>query len=159
MPLYFAYGSNMSTSRLRTPQRAPSATIRSVGRLPGHDLRFHKRSEDGSGKADAFQTKRSDDVVWGVVFECSDADLHSLDLCEGAQYRRVLTTVSVSHDDIQPDSIVEAWVYIAEHAAIDPAANPHEWYKRHVIDGAREHGLPAEYIARLERVRTTADLP
>jgi hypothetical protein len=55
--LYFAYGSNMSVSRLvaRTPSAQP------LGRcaLRGHQLRFHKVGGDGSAKCDAFHTGNS----------------------------------------------------------------------------------------------------
>jgi gamma-glutamylcyclotransferase len=51
---YFAYGSNMSLSRLR--ERVPSAEAVGCFSLNGHDLRFHKLSKDGSGKCDAFFT-------------------------------------------------------------------------------------------------------
>jgi hypothetical protein len=48
---YFAYGSNMSLRRLRT--RVPSAVKLGNATLFGHQLKFHKRSQDGSAKCDA----------------------------------------------------------------------------------------------------------
>ena len=48
--LYFAYGSNMSSVRLRA--RVNSAQPLGVARLPGHRLRWHMHSLDGSGKCD-----------------------------------------------------------------------------------------------------------
>jgi hypothetical protein len=50
--VYFAYGSNMSTARLR--ERMPSCKPLGTATLPGHALRFHKRSTDKSGKCNAF---------------------------------------------------------------------------------------------------------
>ena len=52
--LYFAYGSNMLTARLR--ERMPSCKPLGIAKLPGHALRFHKRSKDQSGKCNAFAT-------------------------------------------------------------------------------------------------------
>jgi hypothetical protein len=50
--LYFAYGSNMRSARLR--ERVPSARYFATGKIQGYKLAFHKRSkQDGSGKADA----------------------------------------------------------------------------------------------------------
>ena len=46
--LYFAYGSNMCTGRLR--QRVPSAAPVRIAKLLNRSLRFHKRSDDRSGK-------------------------------------------------------------------------------------------------------------
>ncbi len=50
--VYLAYGSNMSTARLR--KRMPSCKPLGIATLPGHALRFHKRSMDKSGKCNAF---------------------------------------------------------------------------------------------------------
>ena len=47
----FAYGSNMPSARLRG--RCPSARAIGIAELRGHELRWHKRSKDGSGKCDS----------------------------------------------------------------------------------------------------------
>ena len=78
---YFAYGSNLSTERLRA--RVPSARARGRGRLPHHAFTYH-----------------------------------------------------------------------ANPARIDAALRPFDWYKDYVVRGAREHGLPADYIRELEVVGT-----
>src|SRR4051812_40930059 len=77
----FSYGSNLCIERLRA--RTPSAVVVAVGTLPGHVLRWHKRSRDGSGKCNAYATGREDDIVWGVVYELTPADKLVLDVCEG----------------------------------------------------------------------------
>ena len=58
----FAYGSNMLTARLR--ERVSSAAAVGIGRLPGHVLKWHKRSRDGSGKCDIESTGLNEEVVW-----------------------------------------------------------------------------------------------
>ncbi|HZF30560.1 MAG TPA: gamma-glutamylcyclotransferase family protein [Gammaproteobacteria bacterium] len=147
---YFAYGSNMSTQRLR--ERTPSAIARGAGYLVGYDLRFHKRSTDGSGKADALYTGRAEDVVWGVVFELAEAELAALDTAERG-YRRVAIDVLAPRGCLLPGSTVtKAITYLAEARRIDATLRPFDWYKTHVVDGAREHGLPAEYLAKIEAV-------
>lgn len=78
---YFAYGSNMCTGRLRC--RVPSAKPLFVSPLYGYRLRFHKRSSDRSGKADAEFTGNQADVVWGVVFEIDGHEKSNLDQAEG----------------------------------------------------------------------------
>jgi hypothetical protein len=50
--------------------------------LPKHRLRFHKVSNDGSGKCDAQATEDSNDYVIGVLFE-SDNEKPALDRKEG----------------------------------------------------------------------------
>ena len=48
-----------------------------------HDLRFHKKSKDGSGKCDALETNNSEHFVIGVVFKISETDKSELDRKEG----------------------------------------------------------------------------
>src|SRR5260370_35693588 len=79
--LYFAYGANMCTERLR--KRVPSANPIITAKLLNHSLRFHKRSDDRSGKCDACFTGEAEDIVWGVVFEIDRTDKPHLDAYEG----------------------------------------------------------------------------
>ena len=65
--LYFAYGSNMSVSKLTAPTRAPSARLICSGYVTGRRLTFDKASKDSSGKCDCELTVNSDDRVYGVV--------------------------------------------------------------------------------------------
>jgi gamma-glutamylcyclotransferase (GGCT)/AIG2-like uncharacterized protein YtfP len=146
MPLYFAYGSNMSTARLQT--RAASASPLGIAVLEGHDLRFHKQGQDGTGKADAYHTGSTADAVWGVLFDMTDGDLRTLDGFEGSQYARALTNVR-RNDGVT----TEAWVYMAKPDALQASLVPSEQYLRYVLDGAREHELPASYISRLAGIR------
>jgi hypothetical protein len=148
----------MSTPRLR--KRAPSAQAKGIGYIDGYDLRFHKRSTDGSGKADAFRTGRVGDRVWGVVFELSDADFQALDKAEGAGqgYQRVSLDVSTPRGCLIPGaSVVPACAYLATACAIDTSVQPYTWYKRYVVAGAREHPLPDDYVAKLESVVAVED--
>ena len=78
---YFAYGSNMSTPRIR--RRIQSATMLSSAYLAGHSLRFHKKSIDGSAKCDIKHTQIHDDRVHGVVYEIPVREKTVLDRYEG----------------------------------------------------------------------------
>ena len=147
---YFAYGSNMLTARLH--ERVPSATAIGTGELVGHALRWDKRSwRDGSGKCDAEATSRNEDVVWGVVFEIDPEDRPALDKAEGIGAGYLEKTVSV----LTEAGLVTAITYCATDK--DPTLRPYHWYKALVVAGAREHGLPASYRSRLERVATVSD--
>jgi hypothetical protein len=79
--IYFAYGSNMLTPRLR--HRAPSSVLLSTASLPQHRLRFHKRSKDGSGKCNAYPTADASDAVYGALFEIPQEEKRKLDRTEG----------------------------------------------------------------------------
>jgi len=150
MKLYFAYGSNMSTPRLRA--RVASAEPLGVARLDGHRLMFHKVGMDGSGKCDAWHTGSEDDVVLGVVFRMDAADQALLDRAEGLGrgYRRARLCVRMTGG-----RAADVFAYLATHT--DPTLAPFDWYRAHVLAGAREHGLPADYVARIQAVRARPD--
>jgi AIG2-like family len=148
--VYFAYGSNMLTARLR--ERAPSATPIGIGQLTGHVLAWDKRSRrDGSGKCDAEATGREADVIWGVLFELDPSDKPALDRAEGLGAGYVEKRVRIRTEA----GMVDAVTYCATDK--DPALRPYQWYKALVVAGAREHGLPAHYRRELERAATVAD--
>jgi hypothetical protein len=47
------------------------------------------------------------------------------------------------------------WTYCA--TAIDPTLRPYTWYKALVLAGARERGLPGDYIERMQQVPACDD--
>ena len=50
---------------------------------------------------------------------------------------------------------LHAWMYYATR--INNSLKPFHWYKDHVLIGARENGLPADYIAQIEAVESLDD--
>ncbi|MCG7897133.1 MAG: gamma-glutamylcyclotransferase [Candidatus Thiodiazotropha weberae] len=148
--LYFAYGSNMSSRRLK--ERVPSARFRFTATLESHDLRFHKRSRDGSAKCDALETRDPQHQVIGVVFEIAQAEKAELDRHEGLGngYEEKQVTLLTGSDDS-----ITAFTYYATH--IDSLLKPYSWYKHHVLSGAREHRFPTTYIDRIDRIETITD--
>lgn len=136
---YFAYGSNMSASRLK--ERVPSAFSLGCYRLNEHDLRYHKISIDGSGKCDAYFTSGPDDAIYGVLFEIDANEKSVLDRIEGLgkgyeEKEIILTALD--------GSLINATTYVA--SKIDESLKPYSWYLNHVFIGAREASLPSEYV-------------
>jgi gamma-glutamylcyclotransferase len=148
--LYFAYGSNMSISRLK--YRAPSATRIGVCTLQNHDLRFHKESTDGSGKCDAFQTGNFDDFVIGSLFKIDPADKPSLDSAEGLGFGYDEKRVSLVKDS---GETVFALTYYA--ITINETLKPYSWYLQHVTIGAMESNCPTSYMSRIKATETMED--
>jgi len=140
----------MSTKRLRA--RVPSARVVSLATLNEHDLRFHKRSEDGSGKCDIYETSNSEHSVIGVVFDICESEKLELDRKEGLGLgydQKWVNLVSPS------GSRIHAITYFA--IDIVPNLTPYHWYKHHVLMGARENGLPKEYINKINAIESMSD--
>lgn len=124
-----------------------------MARLPGHQLRFHKVSlKDGSAKCDAFYTANENDEVYGVLYAISPEHLDALDAFEGqgAGYER--RTIQVNSES---GEFVNVQTYFA--TKIDPALLPFDWYKEHVLRGARENELPEIYVSRIEGISADTD--
>ncbi len=145
----FAYGSNMRTSRLKV--RTPSAKPLGIGQLKDHVLRWHKTGSNGSGKCDVVHTGRDGDVVWGVLYTLDVAEKPALDEAEalGIGYTEIRADIVTSDENIA------AWLYVA--IDIDASLIPYDWYKAFVVEGAREHALPQDYIAVLEAIVAKPD--
>lgn len=148
---YFGYGSNMFTDRLQ--ERVPSACPVTTATLHGHELRFHKRSRDGSAKCNVVPVSRPGTCVHGVVFDVSGSDLDALDEAEqrGRGYERQQLAVEGA------DTTFDVFAYVAQPAYVDDALLPYEWYRTLVVAGARQHNLPTPYVEQLEAVRSYPD--
>jgi gamma-glutamylcyclotransferase (GGCT)/AIG2-like uncharacterized protein YtfP len=147
---YFAYGSNLHPERMR--RRVPSAQPVGCAVLTGHLLRFHKHSlTDGSGKCDAHYTGRVQDRVYGAVYSLAAAEKAALDAVEGPGYEVAERVV------IQAGTQRAVFLYRARPEAVLADLEPYDWYHALVVAGARHHGLPEPYIARIDSVATRAD--
>jgi len=148
--MYFAYGSNMFTRRLR--ERAPSAKPQGTGFLSNFLLAFDKISTDGSGKCNIRSTNSGDDRVYGVLYELALADAAALDLAEGlgSGYRKAEVPVTTAAGER-----LLATTYVADHT--DSQLQPYSWYKEFVVRGAMEHGLPAFYVRCIQLIDSWPD--
>ena len=135
--LYFAYGSNMKTARLR--ERIRSARPREIATLAGRRLLLNKRGADGSAKANLVPDRSG--LVWGVLFEIALRDWDRLDRFEGGYARtRVAVWTAGGEERLATTYVSTRWI----------DARPFDWYRALLVEGAREHGLPEDYVARLE---------
>lgn len=145
MTLCFAYGSNMLAARLVA--RCASARVAGTAVVAGYDIAFDKIGQDGSGKATLVAGKAG---VPGVLYDLAPGDLALLDEIEGVGrgYDRVAVAAGPAGD---------AFAYIAPARFRDAGLRPFDWYMDLVLAGARAHGLPAAWIARLQSVRVMPD--
>lgn len=141
--LYFAYGSNMKTTRIQG--RVPGVRPAGRAQLLGFRLTFNRRSTvDGTAKANLVESPG--DVVWGVLFEIDPEGWVTVDEAEGGYVRREVRVV----DD--EERSIAAQTYISTQLTDDP--RPTESYRRLIVEGALEHGLPEDYVAALEAVES-----
>lgn len=135
---YFAYGSNLDSRQLR--ERLGAARAVAVAHLPGFTLRCNKVGRDGTAKANI--DADPDGTVWGLVWELDNEALSRLDRFEGG-YERLPVRVALGDG---------RWVDCVTYASVktDAALLPSVEYRDRMIRGAREHGLPPSWIARLE---------
>jgi gamma-glutamylcyclotransferase len=149
---YFAYGSNMLTERLR--ERCPSAKPLRIGTLKGYNLEFSKPSADRSGKGTIVKSSTIDAQVLGVLFEIASAERGRLDEAEG--YRQGYDRrPDFAVDHLNDGTSAQATSYFA--TAFDRSLKSYDWYRALVIGGAKQHGLPKEWIADLERIAFSVD--
>ena len=139
---YFAYGSNMSIGKLRG--HASSSIHVSTGYLCDWNLDFNKLGHDGLGRATIHPDCGG--RVWGVVYQMSHSDKEALDKVEGLGkgYREQEVEV-VSENGL----IYRAQTYVGIRLADD--LHVADWYMKHIMDGAEENNLPAEYISKIRK--------
>lgn len=138
MAIYFAYGSNMSSARLR--ERITSARPLGPVHVCDWRLAFNKPGRDGTGKANL--VFESGARSWGVAYEIAGSEWERLDGFE-TDYQRAHFRLERSDG-----SNLEAQAYLFLQADA-PALAPSGEYLDHLLAGAREHGLPADYIAAI----------
>lgn len=133
---YFAYGSNLTLARMRS--RVAGARADGVAYLHGYRLAWDKLGADGSGKANLRREPES--RVWGVVYAFESDGWGKLDAHErGYERFEVLVTLA--------DAAVPVQTYRSERLTGEP---PFAWYRQLVVEGARAHGLPEDWVRALE---------
>ena len=137
----------------RVLARVSSVEVLGIGFVRGRRFVYHKRSVDGSAKADAALTGLDNDRVWGVVYQINDADKQILDRYEslGVGYDQQLVDV------IMQNHSLSSWLYFATTDWITCGLKPYEWYHRLIMDGATQHRLPFCYLREIAQSEVVAD--
>jgi cation transport regulator ChaC len=144
--LYFAYGSNVDERGMR--EACPCGRCLGIARLPDHRLAFTRRSiRTGTGVADVLAAPG--EVVWGVLYGLRSSETGVLDRKEGAGWAYVRRPCDVILTDGQERA---AFLYTVLHKE-SREVPPSEDYLGALVAAARQRGLPAEYLERLQQVR------
>jgi gamma-glutamylcyclotransferase (GGCT)/AIG2-like uncharacterized protein YtfP len=138
MPLYFAYGANLSVNAMA--RRCPRSKALGLARLERHRLSVMRE-----GWLTIVRDPRA--AVHGVLWELALSDIPALDRYEGLPqglYAKVTQPV------ITPAGAKLALVYLGANEGPGRALPD---YLAEIVAAARVWRLPAEAIAALERVR------
>jgi len=140
---YFAYGSNMDTDQLETrfkELKNKKFCIVGVAVLPNYELKFNKKSTDGSGKANIIPDEKSE--VEGVVFELTEEQFMKLDEKEKGYHRN---KISVNLNN----NFIEVITYIADDSNICDGLFPTSSYLDKIVKGAANFELSLSYQKKL----------
>lgn len=148
---YFAYGSNLHPIRLI--ERVPSANLVGVVELSHHDLIFHKKSHDGSGKCNLFKTGSESDSVHGAIYELDPEHKKVIDKYEGNGFGYTDNLIKLQHQDKE----YSCFTYHAQQSHIVDNLKPYHWYKKLVLLGARYLRFPDLYVSTIESVKSIQD--
>ncbi len=147
---YFAYGRNMAASAMELA--CPDHRYIGPAQLRDHRLAFTRRSRrTRTGVADVLEA--AGEHVWGALYELQEGDVSALDEKEGNgwAYERHSVRVAVGG----ASELLEALVYMViepDGAHIQPSPE----YRDALLTGARERGLPSEYVKALAALSARA---
>lgn len=143
---YLAYGSNLwknqkekRTGPIRTGNESPQ-----IARLADYRFAFNKRGDKGQVFANIMAA--SGNEVIGIVYRVNDESLVRMDAKE-VGYDRCTVTVM-----LESKTCIEAITYIAMASNIIAEGKPTRVYLNKIINGANEHGLPIEYIEKIQKL-------
>jgi len=141
--LYFAYASNMNPAQMK--RWCPASRFVKAARLAGFRFVYDGFSVTWDGAVGNI-VKSETEGVWGALYEITERDRLTLDAFEG--YPR-----SYDHRDVEVKdrngNTCRALTYYRTGRAL---GKPHPDYERIVIDGARQCGLPDDYVDSYLRV-------
>lgn len=143
---YFAYGSNMSRTRMEG--RDVNFDSRKHAVLKNYSLQFNKiaTGEDakpGEGKGNIVCDKEG--LVEGALYDIEPADRNKLDCFEGYPFHYDRITVVAQLDD---GTDVEAFTYIAQPDKVKNGLRPSKKYLGYYLEA--KDILSVEYYRKLE---------
>jgi cation transport regulator ChaC len=143
---YLAYGSNLwkkqkvvRTGSIRTGNESPQ-----IARLADYRLAFNKRDKNGEVVANIMAAPGNE--VIGIVYRVNDESLKKMDKYERGYDRSIVSVI------LENKTCIEAFIYIAIAKNVIAEEKPTTEYLNKIINGANEHGLPIEYIEKIQKL-------
>jgi len=148
---YFGYGSNMNRGIFEN-RRGMRPIEEQTALLENYRLCFNLpigRGERGVANLEPHLGART----WGVLYLITTEQAEHLDSLEGVSwggYRRIPVSLIVD-----PGERIAAFTYQSERVSWDRKPSPR--YMGLLIEGAVQHGLPADYLVYLRRFELAVD--
>lgn len=142
---YFAYGSNMSRSQMKS--RCPDSKLIGSGVLKSYRLDFLEFSNRWQGGcADVIPDPNSE--VWGLVYKISTADIDRLDKFEGNLifYTRAALVIDLNESN---KLTAEVYMLVNKKFFIPPTKE----YLDILVEAANTFNFPAKYQKMLKKVK------
>lgn len=147
---YFAYGSNMNLAQMK--QRCLNPKVLGIARLPGYRVEFYGYSGIWDGAQETVVPDLQSEV-WGVLYELQFFDCESLD---GHHDVRIDGTGPYFHYPVdvidREQGTIDAMIY--KKNILQETKFPSTEYLNFIVQGAKEQGLPEEYITLLQTKKT-----
>jgi hypothetical protein len=147
---YFAYGSNLDPGTFLGRRRMRPLEAR-CGKLAGFELCFDLPV--GPGERGVANVRRNALAhIWGVSYRLEAAACDWLDRTEGVQvgaYTRLPVKIETGGE------ILDAFTYHSARGA--SGRKPSRRYLGLLLEGARHHGLPDDYVRWLRSLPLAAD--
>jgi cation transport regulator ChaC len=148
---YFAYGSNLDPATFLGRRRMQPVDTR-VARLDGFELRFDLPVGPGErGVANVCLLEGAH--IWGAAYRLTLADALRLDQTEGVHHG-AYARLDVRVSDVRGETL-GAFTYQSSRGR--EGRKPSRRYLGLLLAGARHHGLPDEYMARLRALPLAID--
>lgn len=154
---YFAYGSNMHEGDLKEWCRRKGYSLivfleKKVAVLKNYKLVFNYYSVSrGCGVANIVESKGSD--VWGLLTKVSGDDYKKVREKEG--YPCFYTEIDVNVTVLDENKVVPAKTFkVVKSREAKEYQPPSKYYLNLLIESARKHAFPEEYIKMLESLPT-----
>lgn len=140
---YFAYGSNLLVSQLVARIGSTSGGAGQsprLARLADYRLVFQHPKQERPAFANIVS---GGDGVLGVVYRFTAGDFQLLDRYETGYERQTIIVQAADGEQLP----AETYIMHADDGA--KFGRPDAPYLQRILDGAKEHGLPDDYLARI----------
>lgn len=136
--IYFAYGSNLDPGQMA--RRCPDCQYVGTARAEGRQFLIMSR---GYATIIPAEGRTVHGVVWTLTPEDETRLDHYEGVAKGSYYK---ATVAIT---LETGETCEAMTYIAAETRSGP---PNAGYLECIVAAAEGHGLPADYVAELQRL-------